>query len=273
MAQSNRRYTPEDVSDQEGPASQGGAATQGGPATVLQKLDSEKQESVLMKYIPEDQPSPRAWVELIRTHVLGVDSRGNPRPFDDLLLFLSACKRTQLDPLSRQIYAVYRWDSRLRRERMTIQISIDGMRLIAQRSGLYGGQDDALFIPEDESEEYPTKATVTVYRLNPITGERMPVTASARWSEYAPRDRDGKLMGLWSRMPYLMLAKVAEALALRKAFPQELSGLYTTEEMTQADPAGGLNLPEPDPQAECMPTTEENAEYVVSRREQLRDEA
>ena len=260
MADSRRHYTNNEETEQ------------GGAQTVLQKLDTEKQESVLMKYIPEDQPSPRAWVELIKTHILGVDGRGNPRPFDDLLLFLNACKRTQLDPLSRQIYAVYRWDSRMHRERMTIQISIDGMRLIAQRSGLYGGQDDAAFIPEDESAEYPVKATVTVYRLNPITGERMPVTASARWNEYAQIDREGKLVGLWSKMPYLMLAKVAEALALRKAFPQELSGLYTTEEMNQADNLAGLNLPELDKEAEGMPTSEQNAEFVVSRREQLRDE-
>lgn len=154
-----------------------------------------------------------------------------------MIFFLHTCRRTNLDPLARQIYAVYRWDSRLGRERMTVQVSIDGMRLTAHRSGLYGGQDDAQITPEDESAEHPIKATVTVYRINPHTGDRMPVTASARWSEYVPLGRDGNPTGLWSRMPYLMLAKVAEALALRKAFPQELSGLYASEEMDQDDPA------------------------------------
>lgn len=113
---------------------------------------------------------------------------------------------------------------------MTIQTGIDGYRLIADRTGLYAGNDDAIYEGKDDS--HPIKATVTVRKI--VHGEARAFTASARWSEYA-QSFNGKPADMWKKFPYLMLAKCAEALALRKAFPQELSGLYTHEEMQQAD--------------------------------------
>ena len=151
----------------------------------------------------------------------------------DLIYFMAACHRSGLDPITHQIYAVYR------EGKMAIQTGIDGFRSIAEDSGEYAGSDDAVY--DDETGEHPNKATVTVYRVNGITGERMPVTASARWNEYAAKKRDGSLMPNWRKMPYLMLAKCAEALALRKAFPKKLRGIYTDDEMSQAD-----NLPQPE---------------------------
>lgn len=139
---------------------------------------------------------------------------------DELKLFLYTSARTGLDPLTRQIYFVKRAGQ------MTIQTGIDGYRAIAERSGTLAGIDDAVYDSEDKP--HPNKATVTVYRL--INGERVSYTASARWSEYAVQ---GGFM--WNKMPYLMLAKCAESLALRKAFPNDLSGLYTSEEMQQAE--------------------------------------
>jgi phage recombination protein Bet len=195
----------------------------------------------LLSLVPEGQ-SPKVYVDLIKTQVLGVDRQGNPRPDEDLLLFLYTCKRTGLDPLTKQIYAVYRWDSRQGKEVMTIQTGIDGMRLVAQRSGKYAGQDDVEYMPKDEADEHPTKASVAVYKQ--IGGTRVSFAASARWSEYIQKDKKGKPMGLWTKMPYLMLGKCAEALALRKAFPNELSGIYADEEMTQAkDPLADLPKP------------------------------
>ncbi len=150
---------------------------------------------------------------------------------DELALFIMQCKRTGLDPFSRQVHAVKRYDSTLRREVMTIQTGIDGYRLIAERTGVYAGNDDPVYDREDAN--HPGKATVTVWKL--VSGQRVPFTRSARWAEFVQTKRDGEVTRFWAKMPYLMLGKVAEALALRAAFPQELAGVYTHEEMMQAD--------------------------------------
>ena len=169
-----------------------------------------------------------------------------------LKLFLYTAQRTGLDPLTRQIHCVMRntkkYDQNTRtwveEPVMTIQTGIDGYRAIAERSGSLAGIDDAIY--DSEESEHPKKASVTVYRI--INGIRCPFTATARWLEYAQiyekdeyidNRKTGKtitvLGPMWKKMPYLMLAKCAEALALRKAFPNDLTGLYTNEEMAQAD--------------------------------------
>ncbi len=143
---------------------------------------------------------------------------------DELKIFLYQAERTGLDPLSRQIHFVKRGGQG------TIQTGIDGLRVVADRKGL-AGIDDSVYDPVDESEPHPQKATVTVYRL--MDSGRCPFTASARWSEYAP-DTKAREGFMWRKMPYFMLGKCAEALALRKAFPADLSGIYADEEMDQA---------------------------------------
>ena len=212
------------------------------PSTEIVEKISEGKIDKLMGMIPEGQ-SPKLYIELIKEHVMGLDKQKNPRPDEDLLLFLYTAKRTGLDPLTKQIYAVFRWDSRIGREKMAIQSGIDGFRLVAQRTGQYAGQDDVIYDPKDEATTYPKKASVTVYKI--IEGQRVPFTATARWGEYVATDRDGNPDLMWKKMPYLMLGKCAEALALRKAFPNELSGIYTEEEMMQSgNPLGALPTPD-----------------------------
>lgn len=165
---------------------------------------------------------------------IGVENAGR----EDLAVFFHVARRTGLDPFARQIYMVGRWSKQ--GTKFTIQTGIDGYRLIARRAVDRTretlGYEDTLWCGEDGkwidvwlARQQPAAAKVTVLR----NGERY--SAVALFSEYAQTTKDGGLTQMWRDKGALMIAKCAEALALRKAFPQDLSGLYTAEEMAQAD--------------------------------------
>ncbi len=140
--------------------------------------------------------------------------------------FFAVAQRMGLDPIRKQIYAIMRNDRQLGRKKLTIQVGIDGYRSTAHGTKEFAGADDAVF-EGDNGKNGPAKATVTVYRF--VQGVRCAFPASARWNEYA------QTTGQWPSKPYVMLAKCAEALALRKAFPNELGGTYTPDEMPVLD--------------------------------------
>lgn len=167
-----------------------------------------------------------------------------PAPRSTVVAFLSHCRRTGLDPIARQIYAIERGG------KWGIQVSIDGFRLVAERSRQYAGQVPVQWTADGETwvdvwvkNEPPAAARVGVIRrdfdevLYAVARFEAYAVYDEEWEgEYPHRRKTGKktLSEMWARMHAEQIAKVAEALALRKAFPMDLSGLYTAEEMDQA---------------------------------------
>ena len=158
---------------------------------------------------------------------------------DELRLFAYACQRTGLDPFSKQIYAIKRSG------KMTIQAGIDGLRSIAERTGQLDGSE-TLWCGEDGQwqdvwlgSKPPAAAKTIIHRK----GASHPFVGVARFADYNAGQ------GLWSKMPAAMIAKCSEALALRKAFPADLSGVYSADEMQQAEVETVTVTAEPAPSA------------------------
>lgn len=139
---------------------------------------------------------------------------------EELEMYLYDCQRHGVHPLDKLLHFTKR------QNKYTPITSIDLLRSRAADTGELGGIEDPQYDGVPTSQNFT--ASVTVYRF--VQGQRCPFTATARWSEYKPSEDF-----MWRKMPYLMLGKCAEALALRKAFPRQLAGLYAKEEMDQAE--------------------------------------
>ena len=177
-------------------------------------------------------------------------------PSGAIKTFFHQIQRTGLDPLNNQIHLVCTSKDK---NLWSVMIGIDGSRLIANRTGAYAGSDKAVHTYDENGNL--TVSEVTVRKI--VQGMKCSFTSEAYWAEYFPGERKGFM---WNKMPHVMLPKTAEAQALRKAFPQELSGLYTAEELDQARPAeasGGSDTPDvPERPEKPQPELEEGVAYA-----------
>lgn len=192
---------------------------------------------------PNQQPAPggelarykEEQLSIIRNHVAG------PTFTDDELAYcLSVARARGLDPLQKQVYFTKRkkkqGDSWV--DAVTVEPTIDGFRVMAERTGELDGYDGPFWCGENGewveawlSDKPPTAAKITVFRKGRSHG----FTSVARFEAYVQTDKSNNPNHIWAKMGDNQLAKCAEALALRKAFPSQLGAFYTREEMGQVD--------------------------------------
>lgn len=157
------------------------------------------------------------------------DTYANGASSSEFKVLMEVAKARNLNPLLKQVFFVKRWDSQKEKFIWAAQVSIDGLRAIAERTRMYDGQDEPEF--EHDKDGFIVLARVRVYKK----GIPRPFVGVARWGEYVQKKKDNKPTKFWADMPYTMLGKCAEALAIRKAFPEDSGGLYVPEEMMQSD--------------------------------------
>lgn len=149
---------------------------------------------------------------------------------------LEVARLRGLNPFLKQIHFVKRSTQRDGRwtDVWAFQVGIDGFRAIAERTGQYDGQDEIVTV--EGPDGLPVVSRCVVWRKD----RSRPIVATARFREYAQYTRDGALTKMWKEKPFLMLEKCAEALGLRKAFPEDLSGLHEAAELGEAPDAASV---------------------------------
>lgn len=141
-------------------------------------------------------------------------------------VLIEIARARRLSPFLRQIYFRKQWDSESNSWKWIAIVAIDGFRSIAEDTGQYDGQDEPVFA-YGASAEVPTECKVSVWRK----GIARPFVGVAHFKEYVQLRKDKTPNRFWGEKPHIMLAKCAESLAFRKAFPQQLSGIYAPEEI------------------------------------------
>jgi phage recombination protein Bet len=156
-------------------------------------------------------------------------------------IFIKMAENAGLSPFQKQIWNVTRRDYTTQKDVSQPLVSIDGFRLIAERTGRYAPGKETKYVYDDKGRL--VCATAYVMKMT-MDGTWHEVACPAFFSEYAAMKKDGTPTKFWAEKAHIMLSKCSEALSLRRAFPQELSGYYTDDEMDIAIQAKKQELEE-----------------------------
>lgn len=189
----------------------------------------------------------------------------------ELGVFLHQCQRLRLDPFTKQIYLIYRKtkDGDKWVEKPTTQIGIDGFRVtrdrIAREQGLRVEYADTVWYAADGQaydvwlwDYEPAACKFTVL----VDGRRFP--AVLRFNEYCQRNRDGERTGRWRDGFAHQIEKCAEADALRRAFPNDLSGVILEDAAPLSDPDAPDRLPSDRPRVSAAQARERGPQRVTA---------
>jgi phage recombination protein Bet len=213
-----------------------------------------KDTTKVLKDLEAFEPAPvshidtQKWVELIKSlgykseHIDMIRTKCMPAstPLEEAYAFLNRAKKAKLDPLLGQIYLTKNWSDDQNRYAYSIVVGINGHRLIASRTERYAPGKETEYRYDPNGKLLSSTCYVNVYHEK--SGTWTEVAGVAHFDEYAVYryDKESKSLVLtprWEKMGHTMLEKCAEMKALRRAFPDEMAGFYSEEEIDQMNSA------------------------------------
>lgn len=169
---------------------------------------------------------------IIRNYL--VSGNGNVTD-QEVVMFLNLCRFQHLNPFLREAYLI-----KFGNQPATIVTGKDAITKRAMRNHKYAGQQAGVVIYHGENGELeyrngslvlPNEQLVGGWAKVYVKGYDVPIEAVVSYQEYVGVKNDGSVNGQWSKKPATMIRKVALVQALREAFPEDLGGLYASEEM------------------------------------------
>lgn len=173
--------------------------------------------------------------QIIRQYLVN----GNGQITDqECMMFLALCERRRLDPFMKDVYLIkYGTGSPA-----TMVVSKDVILRRATRHHDYNGHEVGVVVMTQDGELKHLKGAIYRRGIDVLVGAwskvyrkswETPIYVEVLFDEYAGRNsKTGELNSQWASKPSTMITKVAESQALRKAFIDELQGMYVEDEMT-----------------------------------------
>lgn len=220
----------------------------------------------------------RTQVQLLKEQVTG--GQGDGVSDHELAYFIQVCRHRNLDPFAKQIYLATRKqqvNGEWKVQRVP-ETTIDGFRVLAERTGLYEGQtapqwyDGKRWVEAWVADSPPLACKIGVYRK----GFREPLVVVGSYRSFVQmvgKGSDARPGPIWRKMPDHMLAKCVEAQALRKAFPEQLGGLYTSDERPEEYDDAAEVTPAPRRQQQRQQQRQPPVEATATERDTQRDPA
>lgn len=181
----------------------------------------------------------------------------------EVTMFLNLCRFQHLNPFLREAYII-----KFGNQPATIVTGKEAITKRAMRNPKYAGQQAGVVIYHDESGELEYRNGALVLEGEQLVGGwakvyvkdyDVPIEAVVAYQEYVGTKSDGTVNSQWQKKPATMIRKVALVQALREAFPEDLGGMYASEEMgvdfdeTAATP---VEVPDQEPEIVQEPTPE-----------------
>lgn len=163
-----------------------------------------------------------------------VNGNGNVTD-QEVVMFLNLCRFQHLNPFLREAYLI-----KFGSKPATIVTGKDAITKRAMRNPKFAGQQAGvvIFHPESGELEYRTgsllmqnEQLVGGWAKVYVKGYDVPIEAAVSYQEYVGLTNEGAVNSQWQKKPATMIRKVALVQALREAFPEDLGGLYASEEM------------------------------------------